>query len=266
MDQQKLLTADYLDILYDGRNKRYGSYELRRSYAARARKATALVLMGASLAVIIPGIAAALSSDASRVPPPIEISVTLRKLPEDAPPKDLPAPIPEPPAQVATVENPVLRIVEDEQVTEPPKSMEDIRDLVIGLRDEPGLPGDHTLEPGKGDGDGPLVDPPATSAPKVHIVVEQMPAFDGDIATYLRDHLQYPEAARMAGDEGRVGVRFVVNEDGSISEVELIRGANSALNAEALRVVSAMPRWKPGKQGGIPVKVYFTLPITFRLD
>jgi TonB family protein len=69
----------------------------------------------------------------------------------------------------------------------------------------------------------------------------------------------------MSGTEGRVGIQFVVNEDGSISGAEVFHKASSLLDAEALRVVKAMPKWKPGKQGCKAVKCYFTLPITFAL-
>lgn len=83
----------------------------------------------------------------------------------------------------------------------------------------------------------------------------------------MNSHIHYPEQARLADEEGRAIVQFVVNEDGGISDAVIAQSSKSrSLDAEALRVVSAMPRWKPGKQQGTLVKVYFSLPITFKLN
>ena len=112
---------------------------------------------------------------------------------------------------------------------------------------------------------GQQVDAPA--APAIFKFVEQMPAFKGDLNAYLSAKLRYPDDAREAGTEGRSVIQFIVNENGSISGVEVVRSSGSAsLDAEAKRVVSNMPAWSPGKQQGKEVKVYFTLPVTFKLD
>jgi protein TonB len=262
MELQKLLRADYLDILFDGRNKDYGGYELRRKYADRARRATAMVLLGAALAATIPVIAAHLAPGdrVSAIPrdrvhelyqPPVEI------------PEHPPVRLPAPPAPSVTIARPTFKIVENDKVTEAPKSMTDIRAEVIALTDRRGDGGIPSFDGGIGLGQAE-VEMPAEK--KVHVAVEQMPAFDGDLSQYLREHLQYPDQARESGQEGRVGIRFVVNEDGSISDVEVTHKAGASLDAEARRVVSGMPRWKPGKQGGKAVRVYFTLPIIFELE
>ena len=94
-----------------------------------------------------------------------------------------------------------------------------------------------------------------------------MPGFDGDVTDYMNKHISYPEQARINNEEGRAVVKFVVNEDGGISNAEIVVSAKSRLlDNEALRVVSSMPKWKPGKQQGKAVKVYYNLPITFRLN
>lgn len=100
-------------------------------------------------------------------------------------------------------------------------------------------------------------------------VVEQMPEFPGGqeaMMKYLSESVKYPKEASKDGIQGRVVVQFVVEKDGSISEVEVIKKVNEHLDAEAIRVVNAMPKWKPGKQKGEPVRVKFTLPVTFRLS
>ena len=99
-------------------------------------------------------------------------------------------------------------------------------------------------------------------------VVEQMPEYPGGLAElmkYLSMNVHYPEAAMKTGTQGRVLVRFIVEEDGTVSEAKVVRKVSDELDAEALRVVNAMPKWKPGLQKGQPVRVKYTLPVTFRL-
>ena len=83
---------------------------------------------------------------------------------------------------------------------------------------------------------------------------------------FLRQEVKYPKEASKDGVQGRVVVQFVVEKDGSISEVEVVKKVNEHLDAEAVRVVNAMPKWKPGKQKGENVRVKYTLPISFRLS
>lgn len=100
-------------------------------------------------------------------------------------------------------------------------------------------------------------------------VVENMPEFpDGGmpgLMKYLSTNIRYPEAAHKAGTQGRVTVQFVVGKDGSIGDVKVIRGVDPTLDAEAIRVISSMPKWKPGTQKGEPVNVKYTVPVMFRL-
>ena len=95
--------------------------------------------------------------------------------------------------------------------------------------------------------------------------VENMPSTDYDVKHYLADNIHYPDSARVHNIEGRVVVKFVVSEDGSVTDVEVVKNVNKECDEEALRVVKNMPRWKPGIQNGKAVKVYFTLPISFKL-
>jgi len=104
---------------------------------------------------------------------------------------------------------------------------------------------------------------------KPFTTVEEMPSFPGGekaLMDYISENLKYPTVAQEAGIQGRVIIRFVVDNDGSISNVNILRGIDPACDNEAVRVVEAMPKWKPGKQRGKPVSVYFTLPIVFRLN
>ena len=99
-------------------------------------------------------------------------------------------------------------------------------------------------------------------------VVEEQPEFPGgmgELMKFLQVNIRYPKEAQAKGIQGRVIVQFVVNSDGSICEEKLIKSVDPQLDAEAIRVIRSMPKWKPGMQKGKPVRVRFTLPVTFRL-
>lgn len=105
---------------------------------------------------------------------------------------------------------------------------------------------------------------------EIFFIVEDMPSFQGKgqdgFRTWIGNNLQYPEIAAENGISGRVFVKFVVEPDGSISNVQLVRGVDPALDKEAIRVVKSSPKWAPGKQRGKPVRVSFTFPINFVLQ
>lgn len=115
----------------------------------------------------------------------------------------------------------------------------------------------------------PVVSSPHEADPNVFEVVEKMPEFPNGgmpgLMKYLSANIRYPEAAHKAGTQGRVTVQFVVGKDGSIGNVGILRGVDPALDAEAIRVISGMPKWKPGTQKGEPVNVRYTVPVMFRL-
>lgn len=100
-------------------------------------------------------------------------------------------------------------------------------------------------------------------------VVEVMPQFPGGqiaMMKYIMENMKYPEQAMKEGIQGRVAVRFIVEKDGSISDVKPILSVHPLLNKEAVRVVESMPKWTPGKQNGKPVRVRFNLPVMFKLN
>ena len=104
---------------------------------------------------------------------------------------------------------------------------------------------------------------------KVYEIVEQMPEYPGGLTAlmnYLRTNTRYPAAAQIAGIEGRVIVSFIVEPNGSVSNIEIVRSVDTDLDQEALRVVRQMPKWKAGKQDGKTVRVKFHLPIKFMLE
>ncbi len=103
----------------------------------------------------------------------------------------------------------------------------------------------------------------------VFTIVENMPEFPGGIEgmmKYFRENIKYPAEAKETGVSGKVFINFIVDTAGNITNAKVIRGVNEPINAEALRVVNAMPAWKPGTQKGKAVKVSYNIPINFTLD
>ena len=109
----------------------------------------------------------------------------------------------------------------------------------------------------------------ADESEKVYDVVEQMPAYPGSpsaLYEFLSKSIQYPEEAEKAGKQGRVIATFVVEKDGSITNARVVKALDPLLDAEALRVINAMPKWNPGMQNGVAVRCKYTVPVTFHLD
>lgn len=106
----------------------------------------------------------------------------------------------------------------------------------------------------------------SSTPPAVYTYVEQMPAPGYDLPKYLNEHLKYPDSAYNANIQGRVIVRFVVNEDGSASDCTVLKGIGGGCDEAAVKVITTMPAWQAGVKAGKKVKVYMTLPISFTLD
>ncbi len=106
-----------------------------------------------------------------------------------------------------------------------------------------------------------------TGETEIFMVVEDMPSFPGgNVQKWIAKNVKYPVLAMENGIQGKVFIQFVIEKDGSITDVKVVRGVDSSLDKEAVRVVSSMPKWKPGKQRGKPVRVSYTLPINFQLS
>lgn len=168
-------------------------------------------------------------------------------------PENTPPPPPPPPAPVVTE---VLNVVEDDVELEQ-------QDIL-------------SSEDNQQEAQTAVYTPPAVveeeeeeAAQQIFTVVEEMPEFpggQGELLKYLGHSIRYPVIAQENGIQGRVICAFVVNRDGSIVDAEVLRGVDPSLDKEALRVINSMPKWKPGKQRGKPVRVKYTVPVVFRLQ
>lgn len=267
MEIKALLTADYLDILFDKRNKKYGGYELRKHYDRRLGKAA--LLLFASIAALSCISFINVHKEVTAVP--FTRVITTANIEVPLLPKPVPQVIPpEPPPAVKVKTHIFTDPVITNDVIPDDKHMTQNKDLVntqVGTADAGADSTDPGIIPSKITGKGDKPDVVAVVKPAEPMVyVEQMPQFSGDLTNYISAHIHYPESARSAGIEGTVMVRFVVNEDGSVSSATAMRSIGGGCDEEALRMVSGMPKWKPGRQNGTAVKVYFTLPIKFVLN
>ncbi|MFI4963685.1 MAG: TonB family protein [Legionellales bacterium] len=268
MDSKKLITADYLDIIYDKRNKNYGGYELRRHYDRRLRKATVLVLTGVAALFCFSFITS--NRGGNVLPPrlhPDTVSVVIMPVHPLEKPKVDPPPA-QPVAKQIKTKTSVAPVIAPNDLVPPDKQMPENKDMANVQPGPADQDGDPTgIVPGPVTGNGTGVGEIGRDKSSVPVrLVQQMPEFIGDMGAYLSKNLHYPELARSTGIEGRVAIEFVVNEDGSVSNAKVVRGIGGGCDEEALRIVSNMPKWKPGKQNGIAVKVFFVLPILFQLN
>lgn len=265
MDAKALSQADYLDILFDNRNKKYGSYELRKHYDNRAAMALFTVM---SLCIALG--AYALLHEEKALSNYIERhcydSITVSQIPIAPLKPKIEQPAPVTAAVKPTVANPIAKIVPDEKVIDPPKTVDEMKDKESGLVDAEGSKEGTVVATSKNTNTTGGGAETSTETNKILTYSEVLPSFNGDLIAYLQKNLQYPSFAKENNIEGRVTVQFVVNEDGSIGNAIIKKGIGGGCNEEALRVIMNMPKWKPGMQNGRPVKVYYTLPITFMLQ
>ena len=263
MDAKALSQADYLDILFDNRNKKYGSYELRKHYDNRAAKALFSVM---SLCIALGGYALMHKEEVTRMIPPIVTPTVVSTIPISLPKPKIEQPAPAVEAVKPTVANPLPKVVTDDKVTAPPKTVDEMEGKESGKVDAVGSSDGTVPATSKNTNTTGGGTETNTETNKILTYSEVLPSFNGDMIAYLQKNLQYPSFARENNIEGRVTVQFVVNEDGSIGNAVIKRGIGGGCNEEAIRVVMSMPKWKPGMQNGHPVKVYYTLPITFMLQ
>ena len=255
------------DLVFEGRNHSYGAYEIRRNY----NRTVMFVLFGLliGVGVIFAGrLVVSIFSNMDEIlnKPKIEITpIDLTPPPLDE--SEPPPPPPPPPPPIAESVRFVPPVIDEEAVEEePPPIQEALVETNVGTTTNEGT-GDEVVIPTENTGTGVVEE----KAPEIFTVVEEMPEYPGgmaDLMKYLQNNINYPQVEKEAGIQGKVFVKFVVQPDGSISNTEVLRGVagGEGLSKEAIRVVKAMPKWKPGKQNGRTVPVYFNLPINFKLN
>ena len=260
------LTLD--EILFEKRNKTYGAFEIRSIYNTYLKRSMLIGTAVFSLAIGSPKIASLFKGEEVKEeefivkevilaePPPIDPKTT-----PPPPPPNVPAPKP---PKIASTEFLPPKIMEDEKVVvekEPPTQTE--------LHNT--NPGSVTQE-GETENLNEIVVPgdagnkEVGDAEQVLLFVGEPPVFDGDYKKFLRRNLQYPQKALDKRVEGKVHIKFVVEKDGSITDVKIVRGLSPECDKEAIRVVNLMnKKWTVGKNNGVPARVWKNLAIEFKM-
>ena len=271
-----LIDNGWVDLVFEGKNQAYGAYQLRKNTGIRNLKALAVMF---AAFIIIAGIVYAKVSIENYIASKnaaIEADVELQSLAEKKEIKEEKKDEPEvEKIEVERVKSSVAftvpEIKKDEEVKEDQemKSQDDLAETntAIGAFTVEG--NDETAEVKHVEEKIAEPEPVKEEETKVFDVVEQMPSFPGGpsaLMQYLSSNIKYPVVAEENGVQGRVVCTFVVEKDGSITDVRVVKSVDPSLDKEAMRVVKSMPKWIPGKQNGSAVRVKYTVPVTFRLQ
>ena len=259
-----LFRTQWLDLVFEGRNKRYGAYELRKENPKTSIKAFlggafVFILAMASPLIIdmIP------DSDAKNT---LDEKVTLVNL--DKPKENLPPPPkpPEPPKpKIDEVKFVEPKVVEAKKVVEEIKTIEDLKDKTIAAKDQKG---DKDAEividqpTGNADKDAEIVDNNVYSSAGIEVQPE-FPGGWGKFGQYVQRNFKYPEVDEDL--KGRIFVEFVVEKDGSLTDIKILRDLGHGTGAEAIRLLKGVPKFKPGIQNGKAIRVKYSLPIVLEI-
>lgn len=275
-----LTSKGWIDLIFEGKNQAYGAYKLRKGTPRRNLTSILIIL---AVAILIVGIFFAKRAyDAYQAAHVAQTSVTevstLNQPKKKAEVKRNKPIVQEKKQEVVKEVKSSIKftapvIKKDDQV-KPEEEMKTQEELMqtntaIGALDVKGnSENGQVLQVAQRVADEPVQPKPEVEK-KIFEVVEQQPSFPGGqgaLMAYLRDHINYPAVAQENGVQGRVVLQFVVEPNGSISGVKVVRGVDPSLDKEAVRVVKGMPNWIPGKQNGQAVRVRFTLPVQFKLQ
>lgn len=264
-----LNSAEWCELVFEGKNQRYGAYRMRQTSGKRHRAALIIVTILICIVAALP----TLIKTIEKLRPQHEAVVETREMSElkleeqlkeenivrqeEAPP---------PPPLKSTIKFTVPEIT-DEAIEEGQelRSQEEITSskVQISVADVKGTDEEHGVDIADLEEHQVIVEEKPLNS------VEQMPQFPGgeeELINFISRNLRYPSVAQEIGIEGRVIVRFVVSKTGDVGSVEVIRSLDPSCDKEALRVVKMMPKWIPGRQNGRNVPVYYTIPIVYRLQ
>ena len=277
MSKIDLVNNDWVDIVFQGRNQEYGAYKLRKGTSKRNVIAILTMLAAAALIWVAISVKSLIESSQRSVASTQVIELqNLEKPKEKAEVKQKKVEIQQPEKVVERVKSSVkftAPVIKKDNEVKPEDELKTQDELMntktaIGALDVKG----------NDDASGEVLklkeavaqpEPKPEVENKVFDVVEQMPSFPGGqqaLMDYLSNNVKYPVVAQENGVQGRVVVSFVVEKDGSITDVKVVKSVDPSLDKEAARVVKSMPRWIPGKQNGSAVRVKYNVPVSFRLQ
>ena len=277
-----LYDPKWVEMVFAGKNKEYGAYQLRKGTSGRNIKSLLILVIAAALVggfLAWKVIEQKQAEEQQAYMEAMELAKLQQQAKKEEKKKEPVKPKIEPKKEIPVAREtqkftaPVIKkdelVKEENQV----KQMDKLDEKVaVGTENKAGVK-DRTVEAVRND--IAVAAPPPPPAPKPEVatkvfdVVEEMPSFPGGqgaLMQYLASNIKYPVVAQENGVQGRVIVSFVVERDGSISDVKVARSVDPSLDREAQRVVKSMPRWSPGKQNGSTVRVKYTVPVVFRLQ
>jgi protein TonB len=256
-----LLKRQWIDIVFEGRNKAYGAYELRKENSKTTLRSLLIGAFIFGVAVASPLIANLIPDSSDEDANLDKKIVTIKLPPKEEQPKDLPPP-PPPPPKVDQVKFVKPVVAKTEEIVEEPPKMEEIKDKKLG---------DETI---KGDPDAPLTLEDAGTGPSQVVEednniyntagIEVKPDFPGGLEKFYKfigKNFQVPEEE---GLKGKIFVTFVVEKDGSLTDIKVLRDIGYGTGKEAIRVLKSCPKWNPGEQNGKKVRVLYSLPISIQ--
>mgnify|MGYP004559237289 CR=1 FL=1 len=275
MAKLDLVSNEWTDLVFEGRNQAYGAYKLRKG--TTKRNIWSIIIVALASVLLFLGLQLQKMAQANKTVENTQ-AVELAKLQEKK--------------KEAKVEKKEIIKTEPEKVVEQVKSSVKFTAPVIKkdeeVKEEDEIKLDEVEKSDKAVGafnvqgndevggevlkakdDIKAPEPPKVEEEKVFDVVEQMPSFPGGntaLMKFLNENIHYPVVAQENGVQGRVVVSFVVERDGHITDVQIARSVDPSLDKEAQRVVKSMPKWIPGKQNGSAVRVKFNVPVSFRLQ
>lgn len=277
-----LSSSEWIYLIFEGKNKNFGAYTLRKASAKRHNRAMLVILVVLFIVALLGLLAnTVLQKNDARPEDQVEqalIDYSTEDVEDDEPEEpeqqrveeQLPEALPE--EILNTVKATELAIVRDEEVVEEIKSQDELKDTdtAVGTTDfDKGTDDLNVVREHKNEVIVEEKKPEPVDDNKVFDVVEQKPQFPGGEAAllkYVAEHIRYPAMAQENNIQGRVVVQFVVTKTGAVGEVKVVRGKDPDLDKEAVRVVKSLPKFVPGKMNGHAVNVWYTLPIQFKLQ
>ncbi len=278
-----LSSKEWTDLIFEGKNKDFGAYQLRKQSDGRHNRAMIIVIIGLVLC-LIGGYFWGMYNDYRREQKELELQAQLEQQlaameeqVEEQPEEEIQQAVEEPVQEEAlpeeilnTIKDTEIAIAEDNEVTEDITSKDEVQESTAAA-------GASTFDQGTDDlnvvcehKEEIIVEEKKEPVKEeVFTAVEQMPQFpggDAELLKYIATHIKYPTMAAENNIQGRVVVKFVVKKDGQVGDVVVLRGRDPDLDKEAQRVVKTLPKFIPGKMNGQAVAVWYTLPINFKLQ
>lgn len=280
-----LSSKEWTDLIFEGKNKDFGAYTLRRNSDKRHNLSVLYVLIGLIVVLII-GVFYGMYSDYRREQRELELQAQLEQqlaqmeaeAQEEEVQEEEPQAVEEPQREEAlpeeilnTIKDTEIAIAADEEVEEDITSKDDVAESTAAAGATTFDQGTDNLNVVREHKEEIIVEEkrPEPVKEEIFTAVEQMPQFpggEGELLKYIATHIKYPTMAAENNIQGRVVVKFVVKKDGNVGDVVVIRGKDPDLDKEAQRVVKSLPKFIPGKMNGQSVSVWYTLPINFKLQ